>query len=603
MPRLAVLACFVFAAMALAGRAVASECGGTVACACGDTVVRATLLEADLLDCTQTGLVVGPGVTLDCRGHAIRGRSSRDGLLLAEAEGARVRGCTVEGFRIGIRVRGGHGQLVSENLLVGNRRGLAATDGASDVRFERNTVEASAEIGLYVGNGTADVSAVRNVIMDAAKENVEVVESARFLLDDNVLGGVTRYGLRLTDSPSARVRGNEIQSGHIQVRGNSDGGTFLDDLVLGREGYDFRGIEDRDGSWRFPDHNVIRGGAIPNASRCFRFSGASFNEIDSVALGSCATRPVELKTVDGQAAVGNTIDGNATAGGSGGSVAGVCGGDRPCTCGDTLTASAVLSGDLVGCTRTGLRLASGVTLDCAGFAILGRSSSDGVLIDHADGARVRNCRIEGFAAGLRVRGGARQQLQDLLVRANEVGIRVEEGSAGTRIERAVVEQSRDSGIRAAAVSEVAILGSSVSGSGKQNIELVGVDRALVQGNVLDERPRCALRLSDTTRTEVRANEIRSAGIELRGASNSNLFADNRLLDLGFSLAGIEDREAGWRFPDGNTFRGGVIPTATHCFIFAGATDNLVEDVDFGACAANPVELDTADGHAATGNRW
>lgn len=604
MPIFFVLLSLMIASLALpSAPALAADCGGSVACACGDTVLRGTVLEADLEDCTQTGLVVGPGVTLDCRGHAVRGRSSRDGILLAEAEGARVRGCTVTGFRTGIRVRGSHGQLVSENLLTGNRRGFSVGDGASNVRFEHNRVETSAEIGVYIGPDTSDVSVVRNVILDGLKENVEVVGSASVAIDDNILGGVTRYALRLTDSPNGRVRGNEIRSGKIQVRGASSGSLFLDDLLLGREGYEFRGEEDREGNWSFPDHGVIRGGAIPNASRCFRFAGSSYNEIDGVALGVCVTRPVELKTLNGQAAVGNTIDGSAVAGNSSGGVAGFCGGSKACVCGDTLTASSVLSGDLVGCTRSGLRLASGVTLDCGGFAILGRSTSDGVLIDNADGARVRNCRIEGFGAGIRIRGGARQRLTDLLLRDNDVGIRIEQGATGSQVERAVIEQSRDTGVRVEGASEFALSGSLISGAEKQSIELIGVDRAMLFDNVLDQEPRTALRLTNTSRIEVRGNEIRSAGVELRGASSNNVFADNLLLDFGFDLAGLEDRAGDWTFPDRNVFRGGSIPNARRCFRFAGASDNLVEDVTFGVCASRPVDLVSVDGHSASGNRW
>src|SRR5262245_5328293 len=84
---------------------------------------------------------------------------------------------------------------------------------------------------------------------------------------------------------------------------------------------------------------------------------------------------------------------------TGGAAAGNCGGGIPCNCGDTVTTSTTLSQDIGVCTGTGLRVLSGVTLDCANHTITGSTLSPakyGVLVDGATGATVRNCRVTGF---------------------------------------------------------------------------------------------------------------------------------------------------------------------------------------------------------------
>ena len=85
-----------------------------------------------------------------------------------------------------------------------------------------------------------------------------------------------------------------------------------------------------------------------------------------------------------------------------------CGGSTACKCGDTVTRSTTLSRDIGVCTGNGLRVISGVTLDCAKRTITGSTLSPakyGVLVDGAKGATVKNCRVTGFRKGIRLAGG------------------------------------------------------------------------------------------------------------------------------------------------------------------------------------------------------
>ncbi|MEW6272377.1 MAG: hypothetical protein AB1689_24095 [Thermodesulfobacteriota bacterium] len=116
-----------------------------------------------------------------------------------------------------------------------------------------------------------------------------------------------------------------------------------------------------------------------------------------------------------------------------------CGdGVKPCACGDTVVADFRLTADIV-CTTsrgdcdverfacTGLALASGVTLDGAGFALVGpavpaadgavpdarRDALYGVVFPPATyGARVQDLEVRGFARGVVFRNGLRECTSD-----------------------------------------------------------------------------------------------------------------------------------------------------------------------------------------------
>ena len=588
---------------AFAAPAYADTCGGDVVCECGDTVVRSTSLEANIEGCSRTGLEVAAGVTLDCNGHSVIGRSSKDGIKIDEAPGARVRNCRVEGFRTGIRVAGGSGQLVSSNHLVGNRRGITISDEANDVRVESNTVEASREIGILVQAGTWDVEVVRNTVNGSRKENIRVTSSPRIMVEVNTLGGRPKVGLQVTHTEDGVFRGNEIQGSDVEVRGKSLRNLFLDnDLLDG--GFDVKTHESGESAFA-PMYNTFRGGSIPNARRCFTLRGASFNVIENVRVGECAGRAVELKKSDGFVPEGNEID-LATAGGGtgngGGGDDGTCGADdEPCKCRDRVVESTRLEADITDCGKTGLVVAEGVTLDCAGFGVFGKSSSDGILVEGND-TRVRNCRVQGFNSGLRIKEGTSHLVADNVFTGNRRGIIVDGGVSDSTLDNNAIDGSRDIGIELRdGPTDIEIKRNTVMSSNKQNIDIKLATNPVVEQNILGGKTKDGIRLTDTTGARIRGNTIETEGISVRGGSTMNEFLDNDLEDQGFEFEGIEERSGPWRFPEYNLIKGGEVLNARRCFTFKGASFNTVDGVAVDECAGREVEAKKVDGHVPTGN--
>ena len=113
-----------------------------------------------------------------------------------------------------------------------------------------------------------------------------------------------------------------------------------------------------------------------------------------------------------------------------------CGGSTACKCGDTVTRSTTLAKDIGVCTGTGLKVISGVTLDCAKRTITGSMLSPakyGVLVDGAKGATVKNCRVTGFGKGIRLAGGRENQISGNEIFTNrDYGIELARRQRGER---------------------------------------------------------------------------------------------------------------------------------------------------------------------------
>ena len=175
------------------------------------------VLDADVEGCGDVGLRLRSGVTLDCNGHAIRGRSSREGILLQSIDGARVRNCRVEGFRFGIRVRAGRSHLISGNTVTDNRRGISIGEETEDIRVEGNIITKNRDVGLLVNPGTVSVQVSSNQILDNGKRNLDIRSPIALILDRNVVGGRSRYDMRFLNVSEALVRANEFSGGRIQI--------------------------------------------------------------------------------------------------------------------------------------------------------------------------------------------------------------------------------------------------------------------------------------------------------------------------------------------------------------------------------------------------
>ena len=80
-----------------------------------------------------------------------------------------------------------------------------------------------------------------------------------------------------------------------------------------------------------------------------------------------------------------------------------CGGATNCSCGDTLTDNFTLTGNVDGCTSSGLVIgANNVVLDCDGFLFQGDVSSSAIFSNAYTGITIKNCYFDNFSNGINI---------------------------------------------------------------------------------------------------------------------------------------------------------------------------------------------------------
>lgn len=89
------------------------------------------------------------------------------------------------------------------------------------------------------------------------------------------------------------------------------------------------------------------------------------------------------------------------------------------SCGDTITANTVLSGDLGACSGDGLVVgADNIVLDCQGYEITGTNNSSGIFLNSRNNVTVKNCIVGNFSIAFRVYKGSDNTLTDNTGRNN-----------------------------------------------------------------------------------------------------------------------------------------------------------------------------------------
>ena len=260
-----------------------------------------------------------------------------------------------------------------------------------------------------------------------------------------------------------------------------------------------------------------------------------------------------------------------------------CGGGVPCQCGDTVRQSTTLTQDVGVCTGTGLRVVSGVTLDCAGHTITGSTLSPakyGVLLDGATGATVQGCRITGFRKGIRLDGGAGNVIaRNEPFTNHDYGIELAGGSRGNLIKKNTVYNNRDEGIHVGAeADDNTIKKNTVTRNKHENIYVLSSDRTRIVRNTVTTNDSAAILIKHGRDSHVANNTVLYGVVYVRGDSVNNVFANNALRGNGYFFEAYQEATGEWSFPHDNVVRGGQVENTKTCLRFGGAYANTVEDL-------------------------
>ncbi|MBI3300477.1 MAG: right-handed parallel beta-helix repeat-containing protein [Deltaproteobacteria bacterium] len=280
-----------------------------------------------------------------------------------------------------------------------------------------------------------------------------------------------------------------------------------------------------------------------------------------------------------------------------------CGGNIPCACGDTVQSSITLSTDLGVCTGIGLRVSSGVVLDCANHTITGSNRPGawfGVFLDEETGAEVRNCRVTGFRRAIRLYGGQGNRITDNEVFGNRYGIELA-GATGNTIADNFVHDNRDEGIHVGTgADDNEIRGNTLVKNKLENLYLLGVNNCRVTGNTLSKSRSAALYIKHSHNIYVADNTVNNGPILVRGDSVGNVFKANYLRGNGYFFEAYEESPGLWTYPHDNQVIGGSVQNTKACLRFAGAYDNRVDQLQLDRKCAPPA-LWALGGKEPTGN--
>ena len=274
-----------------------------------------------------------------------------------------------------------------------------------------------------------------------------------------------------------------------------------------------------------------------------------------------------------------------------------CGGRVACTCGDTVTASYQLTGNLGPCPAHGLTVESKVLLDCGGFSITGLgdgSEQYGIALSargggEVVGATVKNCRVSRFLRGIRVRTGNSNLIADNVTFDNGnhrthvgYGIDISGRSHNNIVQNNEVRGNADEGIHIGTGSRNNRFANNVVADNyRENLYLLGADGNAFVGNTLGGGGVNSLYLKDSSRNVFEGNRFRGKPARIIGGSRDNRFVDNAFAGATLHFT-LYKRDA--RYPYRNRVVGGSITDADPCVRFTSARDNVIEDVELGKCA-------------------
>jgi large repetitive protein len=193
---------------------------------------------------------------------------------------------------------------------------------------------------------------------------------------------------------------------------------------------------------------------------------------------------------------------------------------EPVTCGQVITEDTTLENDL-NCGVAAIVIgASGITLDLNGHSV---SAGDYAIVNEGhDDVTIRNGSVAADVSSLRVVGGDRNRLEDLVVGGFIVGIELED-SDGARV---ASNEFRDVGVSARDGDRTTISENSLRGR-EAFISVAGSNHNRIVENDVTGTDGCPICLGSSDHSRIARNTVVSdfEGIAL-GASNDNVIVDN-----------------------------------------------------------------------------
>jgi parallel beta-helix repeat protein len=268
------------------------------------------------------------------------------------------------------------------------------------------------------------------------------------------------------------------------------------------------------------------------------------------------------------------------------------------TCGETVLGAATLTADLSCPSGHGLLLAADAALDCAGHSITGGGVAGqyGIYVRDVAGAVVRNCTVQHFEVGIRLRGATDGAVYDSVTRDNaRYGLEVTQSSTRARIWRNGVHTNGDEGmhISGPAVGDAShqILENVLDGNALEGIYLLDSDGSVIAGNTIQNHGAAGIYVKGSARNSIADNVLTNDPLQLVAGSELNVLTGNAVIGHKIKFDGASRNHVYTASVHGLGGR------PAEAYDFANAADNRLVDAE----AVDPTDHHVRATSASTGN--
>jgi parallel beta-helix repeat protein len=214
---------------------------------CGTTVVTSIVLDRDLIDCPNDGLIVGSDdITIDLNGHTIDGPGTFDAEWDGIDNGAGHDGVTIVDGTLqdfggtGVRVVDATGNRLSDLILTDDQRGIEVTN-SSETSILASSIADNHANGIAIQGSTGTLIANNVLSNPRGGSEILVFTSGGTSIQGNRMGGGYAPSVQSvfgsdTDVIGNVITGNELDLGEVTDVGvsmNTPGGRIANNEISG----------------------------------------------------------------------------------------------------------------------------------------------------------------------------------------------------------------------------------------------------------------------------------------------------------------------------------------------------------------------------------
>lgn len=416
---------FIFIFLFAVGLVSSSGCvGQTKTFVCGEDVNESCVLNGDLTSQDTCFNVISNEIVIDCKGHSIIGEGQGYGI---EAEsGSIIKNCKISNFEYAVSayrkvslieniltknlydgaiISNCVGSVFENNIFSENAGSGIVFSSSSKNVFKNNTLKSNSRFGLELGESSLENTFSNNVFIENDYAGVQLEYADKNSFFDNNFSSNSRQGIFVFVSDSLvferNIFSNNFATG-ISLESVSNS-LFKDNKII------YNGIKKSysygdDGiSFIDSNNNKLEGNYICfNEGEDLYFFENSLENIED--KNTCDSRKVSnTKTAQGCefkcSSVNELIDSSKEIS----SVKiGCVGATKTFICGETISESCILNGDLNAEKACFTIVSDGVTIDCAGHEISGKNyiGSSGIGLNGVNNFSLKNCNLNNFYFGI-----------------------------------------------------------------------------------------------------------------------------------------------------------------------------------------------------------